>query len=204
MMKHTLSDKHNVTGAFPISSRHANDGDWKLFDIHDDVSETLSACSRPIFPQDEDKMWEMPKKSMSKGHKQNRELEPKNEEQENERQSEEQGESQANKMLDQSGVFRWKQVQEQGQKTVKCGESQEEKTLGDQSKVCVREKIEEKGQGPNEHEESQEDKAANEGEVPGQGQAEQEPEEHKESQEDKMPKQSELPEQEQVEEQEHK
>ena len=205
-MNYTFSDKRDIAGAFPISSRRANDGDWKLFDIHDDVSETLSARSRPIFPQDEDEMREVPKKSKrfweSKGRKQNRELEPKNEEQESERQSEEHGESHADKSLDQSGVFRREQVEEQGQKTVERGESQEEKTLGDQSKVRAREKIE-KGQGPDEHEESQESKTANQSEVPGQGQAEQEPEEHKESQEDKTPKQSELPEREQVEEQEH-
>ena len=66
----------------------------------------------------------------------------------------------------------------------------------------AREKIE-KGQGPDEHEGSQEDKTANQSEVPGQGQAEQEPDEDKESQEDKTPKQSELLEREQVEEQEH-
>ena len=180
-MKHTFSDKRNVTGAFPISSRRANDGDWKLFDIHDDVSETLSARSRPIFPQDEDEMREVPKKSKrfweSKGRKQNRELEPKNEEQENERQSEEHGESQADKTLDQSGVFRREQVEEQGQKTVERRESQE-KTLADQS---GREKVEEKGQEPDEHEESQEDKTPKQSELPGREQVEeQEREEHEE------------------------
>ena len=182
MMKHTFSDKRNVTGAFPISSRRANDGDWKLFDIHDDVSETLSARSRPIFPQDEDEMREVPKKSKrfweSKGRKQNRELEPKNEEQENERQSEEHGESQADKTLDQSGVFRREQVEEKGQKTVERQESQEEKTLADQS---GREKVEEKGQEPDEHEESQEDKTPKQSELPGREQVEeQEREEHEE------------------------
>ena len=44
-MKYTFSDKRDITEAFPISSRRANDGDWKLFDIHDD--EDLSACPGP-------------------------------------------------------------------------------------------------------------------------------------------------------------
>ena len=52
-MKYTFSDKRDITGAFPISSRRATNTDWKLFDIHDDGLETLSAHSRSIFPQDE-------------------------------------------------------------------------------------------------------------------------------------------------------
>ena len=136
-MNYTFSNKRDITGAFPISSRHANDGDWKLFDIHDDVSETLSACSRSIFREDEYEIREVPKKGKkiweNEGRKQNRELEPENEEQENKRQSEEREESQADKTLDQSGVFRREQVEEQGQKTVerespKREESQEDKT----------------------------------------------------------------------------
>ena len=121
-MKHTFSDKRDITRAFPISSRHANDGDWKLFDIHDHVSETLSACSRSIFREDEYETREVPKKGKkfweSEGREQNREFGTKNEEQGNERQSEEHGESQADKILDQSGVPRREQVEEPGQKTV--------------------------------------------------------------------------------------
>ena len=159
MTKHTFSDKRDVTGAFPISSRRANDGDWKLFDIHDDVSETLSACSRSIFREDEYEIREVPTKGKkiweNEGRKQNRELEPENEEQENKRQSEEREESQADKTLDQSGVSRREQAEEQGQKTVER-ESQERK-------------------------ESQEDKSPNQSEVPGREQVEgQEHEQHRE------------------------
>ena len=92
------------------------------------------------------------------------------------------------------------------QAAAKRGDEAAVKLLLEQGGVDIdsrdaREKIE-KGQGPGEHGESQEDKTANQSEVPGQGQAEQEPDEDKESQEDKTPKQSELPEREQVEEQE--
>ena len=53
-MKYIFSNKRDITDAFPISSRRATNTDRKLFDIHDeDGSETLSACSRPILPQDE-------------------------------------------------------------------------------------------------------------------------------------------------------
>ena len=78
-MKYAFSNKRNITGAFPISSRRATNTDWKLFDIHDDDgSETLSARSRPIFPQDEDEMREVSKKSKrfweSKGIEQKNEI----------------------------------------------------------------------------------------------------------------------------------
>ena len=150
-MNYTFSNKRDITGAFPISSRHANDGDWKLFDIHDDVSETLSACSRSIFREDEYEIREVPKKGKkiweNEGRKQNRELEPENEEQENKRRSEEREESQADKTLDQSEVSRREQVEEQRQKTVerespKREESQEDKTPN-QSEVPGREQVEE-------------------------------------------------------------
>ena len=152
-MIHTFSDKRNITRAFPISSRHANDGDWKLFDIHDDVSETLSACSRSIFRKDEYEIREVPKKGRkiweNEGRKQNRELEPENEEQENKRQSEEREESQADKTLDQSGVSMREQAEEQGQKTVEH-ESQEHKSPN-QSEVPGREHVE--GQEHEQHRE---------------------------------------------------
>ena len=77
-MKYAFSDKRNITEAFPTSSRRATNTDWKLFDIHDeDGSETLSVCSRPIRPQDEYEICEVPKES--KGRKQDRDPEEKDE-----------------------------------------------------------------------------------------------------------------------------
>ena len=137
MIKYTFSNKRDITGAFPISSRRAANTDWKLFDIHDDDgSETLSARSRPIFPQDEDEMREVPEKSKrfweSKGRKQNKEHEQIDEisgghieEQENEREHEE---LQEDKTLDQSEVPEREQFEKQGQ------EKEQEDELLDQDK----------------------------------------------------------------------
>ena len=167
MIKYAFSNKRDITGAFPISSRRAANTDWKLFDIHDDDgSETLSARSRPIFPQDEDEMREVPKRSKrfweNKGRKQNKELEQKDEissghieEQENEREHE---------------------------------ELQEDKTL-DQSEVPEREQFEKKGQEeeqePEEHEESQGDKTPDQDGVLEQEQKQENvSKQHGESQED--------------------
>ena len=141
-MKYALSNKRNITGAFPISSRRTTNTDWKLFDIHDDDgSETLSARSRPIFPRDEDEMREVPEKSKrfweSKGRKQNRELE-------------------------QKGEFSGGRIGEQGNES-EHEELQEDKTL-DQSEVPEREQFEKQGQG--EEQEPQEDKTLDQDEIP--------------------------------------
>ena len=146
MIKYAFSNKRDITGAFPISSRRAANTDWKLFDIHDDDgSETLSARSRSIFPQDEDEMREVPKRSKrfweSKGRKQNKELEQKDEissghieeqeGQEEEQEPEEHEESQEDKTLDQDEVL--EQEQEQENVSKQHGESQEDESL-DQDK----------------------------------------------------------------------
>ena len=146
MIKYAFSNKRDITGAFPISSRCAANTDWKLFDIHDDDgSETLSARSRSIFPQDEDEMREVPKRSKrfweSKGRKQNKELEQKDEissghieeqeGQEEEQEPEEHEESQEDKTLEQDEVL--EQEQEQEKVSKKHGESQEDESL-DQDK----------------------------------------------------------------------
>ena len=171
MTKYAFSNKRNIIGAFPISSRRATNTDWKLFDIHDDDgSETLSARSRPIFPQDEDEMRKVPKKSKkvweSKGRRQNRELEQKDEisgghieEQENERAH---GELQEENTLDQSEVPEREQFEKQGQKEEQepeeHEESQEDKTL-DQDEVPEREQEQEKVS--KQYGESQEDEPLN-------------------------------------------
>ena len=48
-MKYAFSDKRDITDAFPRSSRHATNTNWGLFDIHDDVSDTLKCevCEVP-------------------------------------------------------------------------------------------------------------------------------------------------------------
>ena len=69
-MKYALSDKCNITSAFPISSCRATNTNWEMFDIHDDDEpETLKyeVCEVPK------KFWE------SKGRKQDREPEEKDE-----------------------------------------------------------------------------------------------------------------------------
>ena len=184
-MKYAFSDKRDITDAFPISSRRATNTNWGLFDIHDDDgSETLSARSRPIFPQDEDEMQEVPKKSKRfwerKGHKQNREPEKKDavsgghiKEQENEGAHEE---SQEDKKPNQSEVPEREQLgkQDEEQEPEEHGESQADKAL-DQSGVPRREQFEEQGQEEEEqelgeHEESQEDKTLDQDEVPERGQ----------------------------------
>ena len=167
MIKYAFSNKRDITGAFPISSRRAANTDWKLFDIHDDDgSETLSARSRPIFPQDEDEMREVPKRSKrfweNKGRKQNKELEQKDE--------------------ISSGHIE-KQENERAHEGL-----QEDKTL-DQSEIPEREQFEKKGQEeqqePEEHEESQEDKTLDQDEVPEREQEqERESKQYGESQED--------------------
>ena len=68
-MKYAFSDKRDITDAFPISSRHATNTNWGLFDIHDDVSDTLK-CEVCEVPR---KFWE------GKGRKQDREPEEKDE-----------------------------------------------------------------------------------------------------------------------------
>ena len=69
-MKYAFSDKCNITGAFPISSHRATNTNWEMFDIHDDDEpETLKYEVREV-PK---KFWE------SKGRKQDREPEEKDE-----------------------------------------------------------------------------------------------------------------------------
>ena len=68
MIKYAFSDKRNITGAFPISSRRATNTNWELFDIHDEP-ETLKYEVREV-PK---KFWK------SKGREQDREPEERNE-----------------------------------------------------------------------------------------------------------------------------
>ena len=205
VMEYMFSNKRNITEAFPSSSRRATNADWKLFDIRDDDgSEALSACPGP---QDEYEIREVPEKfGESKGCKQNRELEEKDEasggyikEQENEREHDEYQESQEDKTLDQSELPGREQAEEREQAPVGHEESPEDKTL-DQSELPGREQVEEQEREPVESEESQEDKTLDQDEVPEQEQAEeqeQEPVGHEESQEDKMFDRDEVPEREQ-------
>ena len=204
-----FSNERDITEAFPSSSRRATNGDWKLFDIHDDDgSEALSACPGP---QDEYEIREVPKKfGESKGRKQNRELEEKDEvsgghieEQENVKEPDEHQESQEDKTLDQSELPGREQVEEREQAPVGNGESQADKTL-DQNGVPRREQVEEQGQKTVEREESREEKTLDRSEVSGREQVEErerESVEREESHEDKTLDQDGVPEREQVEEQ---
>ena len=67
-MKYAFSDKRNITGAFPISSRRTTNTNWELFDIHDEP-ETLKYEVREV-PKN---FWK------SKGREQDREPEERNE-----------------------------------------------------------------------------------------------------------------------------
>ena len=169
VMKYMSSNKRDITEAFPSSSRRATNADWKLFDIRDDDgSETLSACPRP---QDEYNVRKAPKKGEkfgeSKGPKQNREPEEKDEvsgghieEQENEREPDEHQES-SDETLGKSELPGRGRVEEQGREPVGSKESREDKTP-DQDEVSEREQ--EKEGAPKQHRESQEVKSPHQNE----------------------------------------
>ena len=159
-MKYMFSNKRDITEAFPSSSRHATNADWKLFDIRDDDgSETLSACPGP---QDGYEIRDVHKKGKkfweSKGRKQNRELEKDEvsgghiEEQENRRELDEHQES-PDGTLGQGKLPEREQVEGWEREPVESEESQEDKTP-DQDKVPEREQ--EKEGVPKQHGESQE------------------------------------------------